>query len=179
MSNNIKLHAPWKYLIYLQYPLQLIAYHSLILFNPCIKVRSCTFQYVFLSYKILSISSPSLALTCSINWTCKYSVLQMVDLQTFKRWLATPHLILPVLISPLWILNLCLRPAAESIYCLLQHLQVIKEIVFLVLQVKIPLVLYFHLVAQQVNSVETTTKFYKYHIFCYTFQLTNYLLLLF
>ena len=45
---------------------------------------------------------------------------------------------------------------------------------FLVLQVKLPLVLYLHLVVWQVNSVENTRKFYKYHIFCYTFQLNNY-----
>ena len=37
---------------------------------------------------ILSISLPFLAKICSINWACKYSVLQVADLQTFKRCLA-------------------------------------------------------------------------------------------
>ena len=68
-----------------------------------------------------------------MSCTCKYSVLHVTDLQTFKRWLATPHLILPVLISLLWIRNLSFKPAAEPIYCLTQHLHAIS-----VLQVKKP-----------------------------------------
>ena len=57
----MKLHVIWKHLIYLRYPILLIAYHSLILFNPCVKVKICACQYFFLSHKILSISSPFLA----------------------------------------------------------------------------------------------------------------------
>ena len=139
----MKLNAIWKCLIYLRYPLLLIACHSLIL---CVKVNSCTCRYFSLSHKILSISSPFLATVCSINWTCKYSVLQMPDLQTFERWLDPPHLILPVSISLLWIRNLSLKPVPQPIYCLLQHLQFIKQIMFLVLQVKVPLVLYLRFV---------------------------------
>ena len=66
----------------------------------------------------------------------------MADLQTFKRWLATPHLILPILMSLLWIRNLSLKPVAEPIYCLPQHLHAIRQIIFFVLQVKKPLILY-------------------------------------
>ena len=46
----------------------------------------------------------------------------MADLQTFRRWLATPYLILPVLMSLLWTRNLSLKPVAEPIYCLPQHI---------------------------------------------------------
>ena len=44
----------------------------------------------------------------------------MADLQTFRRWLATPYLILQVLMSLLWTRNLSLKPVAEPIYCLPQ-----------------------------------------------------------
>ena len=51
----------------------------------------------------------------------------MADLQTFKRWLAIPHLILPVLMSILWIRILSLEPVAEPIYCLPQHLHLLDK----------------------------------------------------
>ena len=94
--------------------------------NPCVKVKSWTCQYFFLSHKTLAASSPFLIKTCSISCTCKYLVLHVADLQTFRRWLATPHLILPVLMSLLWIRNLPLKPVAQPIYCLPQHLHAIR-----------------------------------------------------
>ena len=51
----------------------------------------------------------------------------MADLQTFKRWLAIPHLILPVLMSILWIRILSLEPVVEPIYCLPQHLHLLDK----------------------------------------------------
>ena len=44
-------------------------------------------------------------------------------------------------------------------YCLLQHLQAIKLMVFLVLQVKVPLISHMRLVAWEVNSVGTSAKY--------------------
>ena len=104
----------------------LSAYHSFILFNPCVKVKSWACQYFSLSHKTLSASLPSLTRTCSISCTCKYSVLHVADLRTFRRWLATPNLILPVLMSLLWIQSLSLKPVAEPMYCLPQHLNTIR-----------------------------------------------------
>ena len=100
--------------------------HSFILFNPCVKVKSWACQYFSVSHKTLSASSPSLTRTCSISSTCKYPVLHVADLQTSRRWLATPHLILLVLMSLLWIRSLSLKPLAEPMYCLLQHLHAIR-----------------------------------------------------
>ena len=129
----------------------LCAYHLFILFNPCVKVKSWACQYFSLSHKTVASSTP-LTRTCSISCTCKYSVLHVADLQTFKRRLATPHLILPVLMSFLWIWNLYLKPVAEPIYCLPQHFMLSDK-------VKEPLILYWRLVAWQVNSVDNTRKF--------------------
>ena len=81
-----------------------------------VKVESWDFQYFSFFCKNLSTSSFSLTKIYSISCTCKYSVLHVADLQTFKRWLAT-HLILPSLMSLLWIQNLFLKLLAESIYC--------------------------------------------------------------
>ena len=45
-------------------------------------------------YILSKLFLPSAATTSLINWPCKYSLLQMADLQTFKWWLANPHLTL-------------------------------------------------------------------------------------
>ena len=168
MYYRTKLHAIWKYLIYLRYPLLLTASHSLILFNPCVKVKSCTCQYFSLSHKILSISSPSLATTCSINWTCKYSVLQMADIQTFKRWLATARLIVPILILESFLKTSSrtniLFAAAFTGY----QINYVFEV-----QVKVTLLFHLRLVAWQVNSVETTIKFFTNITFSATLFIWN------
>ena len=51
-----------------------------------------------------------------------------------------------------------LKPIAEPMYCFPQHLHDIKYITFLEVHFKMPLTLYFRLVAKQVNSVEATKK---------------------
>ena len=107
---------------YFLQPRLLSACHSFIWFNPSVKVKSWAYQYFSVSHKTLSASSPSLTKTCLISSTCRYPVLHVADLQTSRRWLATPHLILLVLMPLLWIQNLSLTPVAGRIYCFPQHL---------------------------------------------------------
>ena len=95
--------------------------------------------------------------TCSISWICKYSNLLPSEWQTLRRWFATPHLTLPVLMSLLWILNLSLKLIAEPMYCFPQHLHDINYIAFLEVHFKIILTLYLHLFSKQANSVKATT----------------------
>ena len=64
-----------------------------------VNVKSYTYQYFSRSYKILFISSSSLATSSSINLNCQYSILQMADLQTFKIWLATAHILIGIKIA--------------------------------------------------------------------------------
>ena len=107
-------------------PLLFRAYCSLGLFNPWLNVNNCACQYFSLSHKTLSILSSFCTETFSINCTCKYSNFLARVQQTLRRRLAAPHLILPVFMSLLWILNLSLKPAADPTYYLPQHLQDIK-----------------------------------------------------
>ena len=80
------------------------AYHSLELFSPCVAVNSWAYQYFSLSRNILSIFLLLLTETCSISWICKYSNLLPSEWQTLRRWFATSHLTLPVLVSLLGII---------------------------------------------------------------------------
>ena len=70
--------------IYVSISTNITSYTLLIVFK-IVESTHCILNKLFL---------PSAATTSLIKWPCKYSLLQTADLQTFKWWLATPHLTL-------------------------------------------------------------------------------------
>lgn len=51
LSNDVKLHVIWKYLLNLRYPLLMKACQSLTLSNPSVKEQSCACQFFLFSIK--------------------------------------------------------------------------------------------------------------------------------
>ena len=99
------------------------AYHSLGLLNLWLNVNKCACHYISLSRRTLSILSSFCTETFRISCTCKYSNLLAEEWQTLRRWVAIPHLTLPVFVLFLWILNVSLKLMAVPTYCLSWHLQ--------------------------------------------------------
>ena len=136
-------------------------------------MNNCACQYFSLSVKTFSISSPYYTETFSVNWICKHSNFLAEERQKLRKWLATPHLTLPVFISILWILNDSLKLVVDPTYCLPPHLQNIKQMTFLLSHFKIPIIFYFCLVAKQVKSEKITKMFLQMSHFLFNFSIEH------
>ena len=95
--------------------------------------------------------------TNSMSWIFRLSNLHSLA-QHSRKCLAAPHLFLPVFVSLLSMRNLSLKVIADPTDCNLQHWQVMKYTTLTLWQDKVPLILFYLLVAVHLKVISKTIK---------------------